>query len=126
MIRRPLCLLRRFRAGSVAAVALAGLCCTADAHDYTAGSLKIGHPWSRATPDGAKVAGGYLTVTHTGSEPDRLTGGSFSQAGRVEVHSMTTENGVMKMAPVEGGLLIKPGVTVTLGRGGFHLMLMGL
>ena len=39
------------------------------ATDYAAGSLKIGHPWSRATPNGAKVAGGYLSVTNTGSEP---------------------------------------------------------
>jgi len=77
------------------------------AHDDTAGALKIGHPWSRATPNGAKVAGGYLTVTNTGAEPDTLIGGTFAAAGRVEVHRMSMEDGVMKMAPVEGGLVIK-------------------
>ena len=32
----------------------------------------------------------------------------------------------MKMRPVEGGLEIKPGETVTLKPGGFHLMLVDL
>lgn len=96
------------------------------AHDYTAGALKIGHPWSRATPNGAKVAGGYLTVTNTGAEPDTLTGGTFAESGSVELHTMSMEGGVMKMAPVEGGLVIKPGATVTLAPGGYHLMFLGL
>lgn len=96
------------------------------AEDFTAGSLKIGHPWSRATPNGAKVAGGYLSVTNAGSEPDTLTGGTFDEAGGVELHSMSMEGGVMKMAPVEGGLVIKPGETVTLKPGGYHLMFTGL
>lgn len=98
----------------------------AAAEDFTAGSLKIGQPWSRATPNGAKVAGGYLTVTNTGSEPDTLTGGTFAEAGSVEIHSMSMEGGVMKMAPVENGLVVKPGETVTLKPGGYHLMLLGL
>ncbi len=98
----------------------------AAAQDFTAGSLKIGHPWSRATPNGAKVAGGYLTVTNTGAEADTLTGGTFDAAGGVELHSMSMEGGVMKMAPVEGGLTIKPGETVTLKPGGYHLMFTGL
>jgi periplasmic copper chaperone A len=32
----------------------------------------------------------------------------------------------MKMRPVEGGLEVKPGETVTLKPGGYHLMLLGL
>ena len=39
---------------------------------------------------------------------------------------MVMENGVMKMRPVEGGLEIKPGETVTLKPGGNHVMLMDL
>jgi len=109
-----------------AALALALAVAPAAAHDYTAGTLKIAHPWSRATPNGAKVAGGYLSVTNTGTGPDTPTGGSFDDAGRVELHHMSMENGVMKMAPVEGGLVIKPGKTVTLKPGGYHLMFLDL
>ncbi|HJE22800.1 MAG TPA: copper chaperone PCu(A)C [Methylorubrum populi] len=98
----------------------------ADAHDYTAGPLKIGHPWSRATPGGAKVAGGYLTVTNTGTEPDRLTGGSLEAAGRGELHTMSMEGNVMKMAPLPNGLDIAPGKTVTLAPSGNHLMFLEL
>jgi copper(I)-binding protein len=39
---------------------------------------------------------------------------------------MTTENGVMKMRPVEQGLTIDPGKTVKLAPGGYHLMMMDL
>jgi hypothetical protein len=36
------------------------------------------------------------------------------------------DNGVMQMRPVEGGLEIKPGETVTLKPGSFHMMLLNL
>ncbi|CAO4168197.1 copper chaperone PCu(A)C [Methylorubrum aminovorans] len=98
----------------------------AQAHDYAAGPLKIGHPWSRATPGGAKVAGGYLTVTNTGTEPDRLTDGMIEAAGRGELHTMSMEGGVMKMAPLADGLAIPPGQTVTLAPSGHHLMFLDL
>jgi periplasmic copper chaperone A len=94
--------------------------------DVQAGALKIGQPWSRATPNGAQVGAGYLTITNTGPEPDRLVGGSLANAGRVEVHAVTMENGVMRMHPVEGGLEIKPGETVVLKPGGNHMMFMDL
>jgi periplasmic copper chaperone A len=37
---------------------------------YRAGRIVVEAPWSRATPGGAKVAGGYMRITNTGSEPD--------------------------------------------------------
>jgi periplasmic copper chaperone A len=91
-----------------------------------AGSLTIEQPWSRATPAGAKVGGGYLRITNTGKESDRLIGGSFPLASKVEVHEMSMQDNVMRMKPVEGGLEIKPGASVELKPGGFHLMLMDL
>lgn len=96
------------------------------AHDYKAGPLKIDHPWSRATPGGAKVAAGYLSVTNTGSSPDRLTAASVTAAGRAELHSMSSEGGVMKMAPLPNGLEIAPGATVKMSPGGNHLMFLDL
>jgi len=93
---------------------------------YKVGSLTITAPWARATPEGAPVAGGYLTITNNGSEPDRLVGGSLAAAARFEVHEMAIQNGVMRMRPVAGGLEIKPGETVELKPGGYHVMFMGL
>jgi copper(I)-binding protein len=93
---------------------------------YKVGNLVVTTPWAMATPKGAPVAGGYLSITNNGSEPDRLVGGSFAAAGRFEVHEMKMDNGVMKMRPVSGGLEIKPGQTVELKPGGYHLMFMSL
>jgi uncharacterized protein YcnI len=90
------------------------------------GTLTIEQPWSRATPNGAKVGGGYVRITNTGSTSDRLTGGSFAGASRVEVHEMALENDVMRMKQVQGGLEIKPGATVELKPGAHHLMFMDL
>jgi len=96
------------------------------AADVTAGSLKISAPWARATPKGASVGGGYLKISNTGNEPDRLIGGSADVSKRFEVHSTTMENGVMKMRPVSDGLEIKPGQTVELKPGGYHVMFIEL
>ena len=98
----------------------------AAAEDFTAGSLTIETPWLRATPNGAKVAGGYVRIVNTGSAPDTLTGAAVPFAKSGEIHSMSMEGGVMKMAPVPGGLTIKPGETVELKPGGYHLMFEGL
>ncbi len=93
---------------------------------YTVGALVIEAPWSRATPPGARVAGGYVTIRNTGTTSDRLIGGSAVVARGFEVHEMSDEGGVMKMRQLGSGLEIGPGQTVTLKPGGLHLMLMDL
>ena len=96
------------------------------AHEYTVGSLHIGHPWSRATPKGAAIGAGYLKITNNGTAPDRLLGGSSEAAKSFELHVMSMENGVMKMRPVEGGIEIKPGETVEFKPESYHVMFVGL
>lgn len=105
-------------------VLTAGLlfCVSASARDYKLGALEIAHPWTRATPKGASVAGGYLKITNTGSAPDRLIGGSFAAAGKFEIHEMKMADGVMQMRPIAGGIEIKPGQSAEFKPGGFHLM----
>lgn len=93
---------------------------------YAAGPLSIEAPWSRATPGGAKVAGAFMTITNNGKEPDRLVGGAVPFAGRFEVHEMAMERGIMKMRHLANGLEIKPGETVELKPGGYHVMFMDL
>jgi copper(I)-binding protein len=110
----------------VFAFAVAFAASTAQAHEFNLGSLKIGHPWTRATPKGATVAGGYLKITNNGSAPDRLIGGSATFAGRFEIHEMRTVNGVMQMRHLPKGVEIKPGETVEFTPGSFHVMFMDL
>ena len=103
-----------------------GLTVTAHARDYKAGSLDIADLWSRATPKGSSVAAGYMKIKNTGSTSDRLVSGSSEVAAKFEVHEMTMENGIAKMRPVKGGLEIKPGDTVELKPGSFHVMFVDL
>ena len=79
------------------AAMLAFAASAASAHEYKAGSLEIKHPWSRATPKGATVAGGYMKIINTGTTPDRLVGGSIAAAPKFEIHEMSMDGGVMKM-----------------------------
>jgi periplasmic copper chaperone A len=96
------------------------------AEDVKAGDLVISQGWTRATPNGSKIGGGFLTIENKGSAPDKLISASADGAGKVEVHEMAMNDGVMKMRPVEGGLTIDPGKTVKLAPGGLHLMMMDL
>jgi periplasmic copper chaperone A len=97
-----------------------------EASDGKIGDIAVTQAWSRATPLGAKVAGGYLTIENRGSSPERLVSVSTAAAKRTEIHDMTVDHGVMKMRPVDGGLLIEPGQAVRLAPGGAHLMFMDL
>ena len=80
------------------------------AHDFTAGPLVIAHPWSRATPKSATVAGGYLKITNTGNDarpPDRRL--RPRSPASFEVHEMSMDGGVMKMRELTNGLEIPAG-----------------
>ena len=119
-----------FRSGrrAVACAALLAffLAAPARAEELKAGDLVITQAWSRATPGGAKIGGGYLTVENKGSSPDRLIGGSADVAGSIQIHEMAMNNGVMTMRALDKGLAIEPGKIVKLAPGGYHLMLMDL
>jgi copper(I)-binding protein len=112
---------------AIACVMLANLPgAPAIADEVEVGSLVITQAWTRATPGGATIGGGYLTIENKGTAPDRLIGGSADVAGKVEVHEMSMNNGVMTMRELDKGLTIEPGKTVKLAPGGFHLMLLEL
>jgi copper(I)-binding protein len=115
------------RSTSVVLFALAAICADpASAQQVKAGDLVIDHAWSRATPGGAQVGAGYLTIENRGATPDKLIGASTPTAAKAVIHEMAMDNGVMTMRPVQGGLSIPPGQSITLAPGGYHIMLMEL
>jgi periplasmic copper chaperone A len=119
--------MRKLATQVVGLALIAGLfAAPARAEDVKAGDLVISQAWTRATPNGAKIGGGYLTIENKGSAPDKLIGVSGDIAGKIEVHEMAMNNGVMKMRPLDKGLAIEPGKTVKLAPGGYHLMIMDL
>lgn len=88
-------------------------------------TIEADHVWARATPGGAKTAAIYMTLVNKGAADDRLVSVSTPVAGMAEVHTTTTENGVMRMRPA-GPLDLKPGASLVLKPGGYHVMLMDL
>jgi periplasmic copper chaperone A len=119
--------MRKSVQGVIGAVLLACLAAVpARAEDVKAGDLVITQAWSRASPGGAKMGAGYLTIENKGSAADRLVSVSGDVAGKIEVHEMTTTDGVMKMRALDKPLAIEPGKTVKLAPGGYHLMMMDL
>ncbi len=115
------------RAHALAVLLLVASVSALFAHEFKAGDLIIQHPWSRAAPEGAKVAGGYFAVHNNGSAPDRLVSVSAEIAGRTEIHEMSVDDkGVMTMRPVEGLLEIPAGGTLELKPGSYHLMFLDL
>ncbi|MGO4685002.1 copper chaperone PCu(A)C [Hyphomicrobium sp. 2TAF46] len=110
----------------VAVTALFALFGMASAHQFEKGGLLIAHPWTRATPEGATVGAGYLTITNNGKDADKLNGGTFENADHVEIHEMKMDGDKMIMRQLKDGLEIKPGETVKFNPGAYHLMFVGL
>jgi copper(I)-binding protein len=120
-------MLRRTAFAALAiAMLLAGANTAALAHSVTVGSLTLTDLWTRATPPAAPTAAGYLTITNNGSEADRLIAAASPIAETVQLHTMEMKDGVMSMHPVEGGIEIPAGGSVTLAPGGFHIMFITL
>ncbi|MVA99329.1 copper chaperone PCu(A)C [Nitratireductor sp. CAU 1489] len=91
------------------------------------GDIVVDHGWSRATPAGAKVAGGFVVIHNQGSADDRLIAVETGIAERGEIHEMSVDDkGVMTMRPLADGLVIPAGETVELKPGSFHIMFIGL
>jgi copper(I)-binding protein len=106
----------------LAAVLISG---AAIADDFQVKSLRVSNPFVRATPPGAKVAGAFMTIRNQGTEADRLLSASSPVAGLVAIHEMAVEGGMMTMRAVKG-IDLKPGATVELQPGGYHVMLEDL
>ena len=111
----------------LAAAVAAALGLSAPAMARGPSTIRVTDAWSPPTPPGAPTAAGYLTISNTGREADRLVGGSSPLAAQVQLHSMTMQGGVMRMRPVLGGLAVAPGGSTRIQPGGgMHLMLIGL
>jgi len=81
-------------------------------------------PWTRATPPGAKVGAGFVTLKNAGAA-DRVVGAATPVAGRVEMHVTLREGEVMRMREVQA-IDVPAGGSFELKPGGAHLMLVDL
>lgn len=96
------------------------------AHGVTAGDIEIIHPNIPQPAASAQAAAGYMGISNSGHDADKLIAIETPAAQSAMLHG--TEHGtdgVARMVPLEG-LEIPAGDTVVLEPGGMHVMLMGL
>ena len=86
-------------------------------------SIEIKNQWARASNDGQDVSAAYMTIVS--NEDTSLIAIDSDVADVIEIHSMSMENGVMKMRMLDTLDLIA-GKPTELIPGGFHLMLFDL
>ena len=88
-----------------------------------AGDIQIENAWARATAPGQDSA--MVDLTITSKRAATLVSISSTASKTVELHSMTHENGMMKMREVKT-MALPAGKPINLGERGYHLMLIGL
>ena len=88
-----------------------------------AGEVLVEGAWSRATVPGQDAA--MVDLSITSEQAATLIGFSSPACKVVELHSMTHEDGVMKMREVKA-LPLPPAQQINLAESGYHLMLLGL
>lgn len=90
-----------------------------------AADLQIDHAWARPAAVGGNSAA-YLTITNTGSKPDRLLSVSSPVAKTLELHRSMVMGGKAMMEPAADGVALPAGTTAVFAPGGYHIMLIGL
>lgn len=88
-----------------------------------ANEISVQNAWARATAPGQAVGAAYVDLTAERSMS--VVGGQSPAAERVELHTMTMQDGVMVMRRVPE-IKLPAGQAVHLGPGGLHVMLIGL
>ena len=93
----------------------------------TGGEIRVSGAFARVNSPAAKVGSAYMTIVNLGDAADRLVGASSETAMRIEFHDIEeSDEGVVRMVRIDGGIDLPQGETVQFSRGGRHLMLMGL
>lgn len=87
--------------------------------------VEIDKPWTRATPPGARMAAGYMTIRNKSASPDRLLSVTSAGAARVETHVTIKDGDIVRMREVKGYDVPANGM-LELKPGGSHLMFVDI
>ena len=87
--------------------------------------ISVTKAWVAALPPTQTTTAAYMTIENNGKEKEVLISATTPFATVAEIHQMSQENGMMKMAMLKN-LTIPAMGKVVLGPGGYHLMLINL
>ncbi len=91
-----------------------------------AADIMIEDAYARSASPAAKTGAAFMQIVNHGEE-DRLIGVASPAADLVQLHThVESGDGVMQMKHVEEGLELPAHGTLSMARGGKHVMLMGL
>ena len=85
--------------------------------------VSVSNAWVRATVPGQSTGSAYMDLT--AGAPATLVAVQSQVAGKVQLHSMSMDGGVMKMREV-AKIDLPAHQAVSLNPGGYHLMLVDL
>lgn len=112
---------------ALAAVVLAVVSVKMSPLDKSTASFVVEEPYLRSSLPTSTSGAAFLKLRNQTGRDDRLVAARSGLASRVELHSHREDaNGVMRMGEIEGGVALAAGDTHIFGRGGDHLMFMGL
>src|SRR4051812_6397728 len=89
----------------------------------TKGTLEIRRPWLRPSAAHSWEAGGYMTITNTGPDADRLVSAASPAFEIVLIHAIKVMGPGLEMKERPEGLVIPPEYTTELRPRGYHLLL---
>ncbi|WP_138934502.1 copper chaperone PCu(A)C [Roseovarius arcticus] len=88
--------------------------------------ITVEDAYVRSASPTAKTGAAFMQVVNDG-EDDRLIGAASPAANVVQLHThIEGGDGVMQMKHVEEGFDVPAGTTLSMERGGKHVMMMGL
>jgi len=112
---------------ALAAVVMAVVTVKMSPLDQSNAAFVIEEPYLRSSLPTSTSAAAFMVLRNQTGAEDRLIAVRSELSGRVELHSHSEDaNGVMRMGQIDGGVLLADGATHVFGRGGDHLMFMGL
>lgn len=92
-----------------------------------ADGIEVHDAYAITARPGAPTGAAFMVIRNHGGAPDRLIGVRSDIAARTELHRhIQGADGMMQMFRIEDGLVLPTEAEIILGRGGDHVMFIGL
>ena len=96
---------------------------TSQAHKFETDNMIVDHPWMKVfNINGA----GYFKIKNIGKTDIELLEVVSDSVDNIEMHTIIMEDGISKMRPLNGGVIIKLGESLEFKPMGYHLMFFGI
>ena len=92
---------------------------TSHAQKFEAENMIIDHPWMKVFNNNGA---GYFKIKNIGQTDIELLEVVSESVNNIEMHTIIMEEGVSKMRPIKGGVIVKAGESLEFKPMGYHLM----